>query len=747
MTYARIIVDIAHSQVDRLFDYCLPESLLSLTPGTRVEVPFGRSVTEGFIMELSDTTDVPAQKLKSVRRALEERPALLPQLVETAQWMRRQYHCLLVDALRCMVPAEMRGERVREKQIKQAYLAVSPEEAGAAMAALKRAPRQSAALNALLAHPDGIPVCELSAQSGATAAALKELEKKGYLRLEEMRLNRRPAAAKGVIRDEAFSPSDDQRTAIKAVNAAMEQEQPKPFLIHGVTGCGKTEVYMQCAAQALARGRGVMILVPEIALTPQMVQRFTARFGDEAAVLHSRLSAGERYDEWCRIRSGQARVVVGARSAVFAPLAHIGLVVIDEEHEQSYRSEHAPRYDAIEVAAHRCAQENAVLVLASATPSVERYWRANMGEYTLLSMPRRIGSAVLPFVHVVDMRRELKEGNRGVLSRPLVENLETCLSRGEQAILLLNRRGHSSFVSCRECGEVIRCDLCDVSMTYHKAGNMLRCHYCHEEKPVPTVCPYCGSPYIRYFGDGTQKLQEELAQRFPHVSVSRMDADTTAGKDSHLQILERFRRGEDRILVGTQMIAKGLDFPNVTLVGIIAVDSMLFLPDYRSAERAFQLMEQVAGRAGRGSKPGRVVLQTYSPDHFAVKCAQSHDYQAFFDQEITQRRATQYPPFGRILRAVVSSEDEDEAREDAQEIYRRLTREMQDAPDMEASVLFFDVTPAPVARLRAQFRYQVVLKVRADENARKMEDLLFNAMRDLAGSSHAVLETDPSAML
>jgi len=747
LPYARVIVDIAHAQVDRLFDYRLPAELAHIAPGTRVEVPFGRTVTEGFVMEISDTTDIPAEKLKNVRRALDNEPALLPQLVQMAHWMKQTYHCLLVDALRCMLPAEMRAARVREKVVRYAYLAVSPEETGAAIAALKRAPKQTAALNILLACPQGISAAELMQQSGATAAALKELQKKGFLRLEEQRSHRRPAAALGVQRDEAFTPSEDQTKSIQAICGAINRSSCESFLLHGVTGCGKTEVYMQCAAQALAQGRSVMILVPEIALTPQMVQRFTARFGDAAAVLHSRLSAGERYDEWCRIRAGEAQVVVGARSAVFAPLKNIGLLVVDEEHEQSYRSEHTPRYDAIEAAHYRCRQDNAVLVLASATPSVERYWKAQMGEYKLLHMPRRIGSAMLPFVHVVDMRTELKQGNRSVMSRALTESLEAALSRGEQAILLLNRRGHSSFVSCRECGEVLRCDLCDVSMTYHKASGKMRCHYCHEEKPVPAVCPKCGSPYIRYFGDGTQKLQEELAQRFAGVNIARMDADTTTGKDSHLEILDKFRRGDTRVLVGTQMIAKGLDFANVTLVGVIAVDSMLFLPDYRSSERAFQLMEQVAGRAGRGSKPGRVILQTYLPEHFAVKCAAAHDYAAFFDQEISQRRATQYPPFAAIMRALVSSEDEQEAMQDARCVYQRLAQQLQNNAALNNEVMFLDVTPAPIGRIRAQYRYQVVFKVRAGLHVPHMEQLLFAALQDLPGSSHAVLETNPAAML
>lgn len=746
MKYARVIVDIAHSQVDRVFDYRLPEELAYISAGYRVQVPFGHTSTEGYVVEISDQTEVAQNKLKSVKKALDSYPALLPELIDLATEMKKTYHCLLVDALRCLLPAEMRAARVSQRVVKTIELAVPPEKIGVAMAGLARAPKQLAALNVLLSIGSA-PAALLMEQSGTNLTIWRALEGKGLVSIHEERENRRPTAAKGIEPDQALLPNAQQQSAIDAIVSALHGPGQASFLIHGVTGCGKTEIYMQCAQEALRLGKGVLILVPEIALTPQMVRRFTARFGDTAAVLHSRLSAGERYDEWGRIRRREARVVVGARSAIFAPLEDVGLIVVDEEHEQSYRSETAPRYDAIEVAQMRCRQSGAVLVLGSATPSVERYWQAQMGQWKLLSIPNRIGTARLPSVQVVDMRRELSQGNRGVMSAALVKAMEECLSRGEQAIVLLNRRGYSSFVSCRNCGYVVKCDLCDVSMTYHKHSDTLRCHYCKEEKAVPATCPQCGSPYIRYFGDGTQKLQEELEQRFPGVKTLRMDADTTRGKDSHLAILDQFRRQECQVLVGTQMIAKGLDFPNVTLVGVVAVDTLLFLPDYKSSERAFQLMEQVAGRAGRGDKPGRVILQTYSPEHFAIRCAAAHDYTGFFQQEIAQRQATQYPPFGRLLRVLLSDEDEQTALEDARTVYRRAAQKLRARQELNEQVLFMDMTPAPVSRIRAQFRFQVVLKVTEQPYGRYFEDLLYLSMQELPGSSYAILESNPATML
>ena len=754
--FAEVIVDIAHADVDRVFDYIIPETLPGVVPGSRVRVPFGPGRVEGFVMAVKGSSEVPPGKLKAIEKLLDETPALLPELVELAAWMKARYHCRLIDGLRVMLPAEMRGGRVAEKNEKVATLLVSPEEAGRAMAAMGRAPRQAEVMNYLLMAGGAVSTPVLAEEAGATAATLDALVKKGLIELNERRVWRRPMAAEAG-RDSSKEPTDEQRQVLAALLAAMERSaaqaahadpHEEAFLLHGVTGCGKTEVYMQCAARALELGRTVLILVPEIALTPQMTQRFAARFGPLAAVLHSRLSAGERYDEWVRIRQGTARVVIGARSAVFAPVQSLGFVVVDEEHETSFRSEHPPRYDALEIARRRAAAHGAVYVAGSATPSVASYHEAERGGLQLLKMTRRIGSATLPEVEIVDLRSELATGNRGVMSRRLVEEMDACLKSGGQAMLLLNRRGHSKFVSCRACGYVAACALCDVPITYHSSGEKMKCHYCGAEQDIPKACPQCGSAYIRFFGDGTQKLEEEMRERFPNVPVLRMDADTTRKKDGHFLLLEKFRRGEARVLVGTQMIAKGLDFPDVTLVGVLAADAQLYLPDYRSAERAYQLMAQVAGRAGRAHRPGKVLIQTYSVSHYAVQAAARHDYHAFYQEELEIRQASQFPPFTRLMRALFVNEDEKAAIFDAKRAYEELELFLGLYPEFQRQVLLMELTPAPLARINARFRHQLVLKVWPEPHGRAIEDALAEIVtKPQPGGSVATLEVDPVSML
>ena len=745
--FVEIIVDIAHADVDRVFDYILPDNLAHIGPGWRVCVPFGNGRVEGFVMAAKDATAVPKARMKAVEAALDDYPVLLPEMVDLALWMKQAYHCRLIDALRVMLPAEMRGGRVADKHERMAQLLASPEEAGRAMAAMRRAPRQQEALSYLLIVGGTASVPEVLAQTGAEAAALEALAKKGLIALQERRVWRKPAAS-AAFADTEKDPTQEQRAVLDTLCGALDSRMYRAFLLHGVTGCGKTEVYMQAAARALNQGRTVLILVPEIALTPQMTSRFAARFGSQSAVLHSRLSAGERYDEWQRIHSGEARVIIGARSAVFAPLRELGLVVVDEEHETSFRSEHPPRYDALEVARRRAEHAGAVYVGGSATPSVGSYREAQLGGVTLLQMRRRVGGARLPQVELVDLRKELSSGNRGVMSGRLVEEMRRCIAEGSQAMLLLNRRGHSKFVSCRACGYVAKCALCDVSITYHSAGERMKCHYCGEEQEIPKVCPQCGSAYIRFFGDGTQKLEQEMTERFPDVPTLRMDAVTTRRKDGHLMLLEKFRRGEARVLIGTQMIAKGLDFPDVTLVGVIAADAQLYIPDYRSAERAYQLLAQVAGRAGRASRPGRVLIQTYSLSHYAVQAAAQHDYAAFYEQEMALREASQFPPFTRLLRAVFTSEDEAAAGFDSQRAQEAMLLFLELHPDCRGQVLLLECTPAPLARLNGRYRRQLVLKVWPEPHGRAIEDALAQVVAaPQPRGSVAVLEVDPVSMM
>ncbi len=746
--YARVIVDIQASQVDRVFDYAIPPAYEGrVLPGTRVSVPFGsRRGVEGFVVALTEETQVPLSRIRPLNRLLDPEPVLLPAMLDLAYWVRDTYHCLLVDALRLMLPAEMRGGRVREKTETWISLGDLPawEEVEGLLA---RSPALLRALRLLREEGGTLPLPKLRQVSPLSAGQLDKLTARGWVRLEEVSCRRRPYTR--IVGEEGGPPpaTHDQERAVAAVCQAIDRGRGA-FLLHGVTGSGKTEVYMRCAQHALDEGKGVLILVPEIALTPQMVARFTGRFGSRAAVLHSRLSAGERYDEWRRIRRGEAQVVIGARSAVFAPLAEPGLIVVDEEHENSYRSEHTPRYDAVEVARRRADSEGAVLLAGSATPSVARYHEALAGRYTLLTMPWRIGGRPMPPVAVVDMREELLHGNRSMFSGRLVSELHRCLQAGEQAILFMNRRGYASFVSCRACGYVVKCQDCDLSMTYHKHGERLICHYCGREQPAPQVCPACGSRAIKQFGGGTERIQEEVLRHFPEARVLRMDADTTRGKEGHLPILEAFGRGEAQVLVGTQMVAKGLDFPRVTLVGVVAADMSLYSSDYRAAERTFDLIAQVAGRAGRSERPGTVVVQTYAPEHPSIQAAARHDYEGFYQGEIQGRELAQLPPFANFYRLMLQHERPETADGDLEELSRRLDALLQEHPQWQERILLRQGGTAPVERIRGVSRRQILIKAAAIPLMAEAEAALAALAREpLPGNSVIWLEVNPVNML
>ena len=743
MQYANVIVDISASEVDRLFSYAVPEGL-SLLPGHQVSVPFGPRKVEGFVVSLSDITKVPPEKIRSVLGLVRPEPVILPEMMELALWMKERYLCNLVDALRLMLPAEMRGARVREKTARRATLQVSMEEARAYIAGHGRARKQAEILNALLlgdidtaAYPD-------------YAVALKSLQEKGMVRFYQKDVRRTPMGLRGSNQGKDPELTPGQKVAVSELTRALENGGGR-FLLHGVTGSGKTEVYIRLVRRALEMGKTAIVLVPEIALTPQMVRWFHARFGGEAAVLHSGLSAGERFDEWRRIRSGEARVIIGARSAVFAPARNIGVIVVDEEHETSYLSDKRPRYDAREVARYRADAAGAVLLLGSATPSISTYMRTMPGvrpENALkrIELNRRANNRSLPQVEIVDMCKEFQLGNHSIFSASLRSAMEDCLARGQQCMLFINRRGYSNFVSCRNCGKAVKCPNCDVTMTYHQWDDLLRCHYCGEVMQPPKTCPSCGSRYIKYFGAGTQKVEEEVRSLFPTVQVGRMDVDTTSTKDAHQKILETFRTGETRVLVGTQMIAKGLDFPNVTLVGVVAADISLNLPDYRSTERTFQLLTQVAGRAGRAETPGRVVVQTYEPDHYAIQLAAKQDYRAFYTRESAFRRTCLYPPFTVIARIVFTADAEKDARAAAEAAEEKLNAYI-DGAGIRRDIVQMRALEAPIRFLRNRWRWQVFLKMyfKADQEAvtRKMRDVA----AETAEGVQAEMEVNPVNMI
>lgn len=748
MRYAEVIVDLASESVDRVFTYSVPEHL-ALEEGHRVLVPFGSRKIEGFVMGFRSEPGMDPAKIRSIIARLEDYPALLPEMIRLAQWMRERYHCNLVDALRLMIPAQMRGGRVREKTVRVAALRLQGPELERAMGGLNRAPKQKALVEALLKGP--MPTGVLNAMIPGADVALRSLSEKGLVSITSDEVQRRP------YDNLSHRPSEDpplmpeQRQAVDELLRALEGRGGR-FLLNGVTGSGKTEVYIHAIRQVLKSGRTAIVLVPEIALTPQMVDWFRARFGDDAAVLHSRLSAGERFDEWRRIRRGEAKVVVGARSAVFAPNANLGMIIVDEEHEQTYLSEHRPRYDAREVAQKRCEDSSAVLLLGSATPSIASYMRTMPGvrpenRLTLLRMSERVMGRPLPQVDVVDMRNELSKGNKSMFSGELMEAMRDCLDQGHQMILFINRRGHSSFVSCRACGHVVKCDACDVAMTYHQADGKLKCHYCGKEILPPKTCPACSSKFIKYFGAGTQKVEEEVKRYFPGVAVDRMDVDTTREKDAHLKILSRFRRGESRILIGTQMIAKGLDFPNVTLVGVVAADMSLNLPDYRSVERTFQLITQVAGRAGRAEYPGRVIVQTYDPDHYGIRLSARQDYAAFYHQEADRRRRGLYPPYTVLARLLVSAREEERACQTAQRLEAEFSGFLNGPEGYIKDVVQMRALEAPLKMIRNEYRYQVFIKLYARGQVEPILGYMEELSRQPVEGVRIELEVNPANMI
>ena len=692
--YADVIVKISGDKLDRSFQYRIPEALKDAAePGAVVEVPFGRGgrLVQGYILGITDVPSVEEEKMKSVERIITDLVGPDSRLVTLALWMRDYYGSTTVQALRTVIPA---AQKVKEKQHRTLVLDCRKEEAEEKLALFRKKNQKARArLLAALMEQQELPWEIVTGTLNIAAPVIRTLQEQNLLtvrtesfyrtpqlirQLKQEELEKEQGQEKGEdntggdntgwdVKDTALRPGTEngrrliltpvQQYTVKEITDQWKSSVQGRFLIHGVTGSGKTEVYMELIADVLARGKQANLLIPEISLTYQNVIRFYRRFGDRISVLHSRLSQGERYDQYQRARDGDIDIMIGPRSALFTPFENLGLIIIDEEHEPSYRSEQVPRYLAREVAEKRASLEHAALVLGSATPSVDAYYLAEKGVYQLFQLPARATGIELPQVHMVDLRQEIRSGNRSILSGLLTEKLKDRLRKKEQSMLFLNRRGFAGFVMCRACGHVPKCPHCDVSLTLHRNGRLI-CHYCGREQPPIRVCPECGSELIGGFKAGTQQIEDVVKDRFPEARVLRMDADTTRGKDGHAEILRQFSSGEADILVGTQMIVKGHDFPNVTLMGILAADLSLNVSDYRAAERTFQLIAQASGRAGRGSLPGEVVVQSYAPDHYAVMNAAAADYQAFYEQEMQYRMFAGYPPAGAILGVHLSSPDE-----------------------------------------------------------------------------------------
>ncbi len=699
---ARVVVDVA---LDKEFDYLIPEEFSgTVLPGMQVQVPFGRRTAQGFVLGLHDSSEFTS--LKPIQALVSDDPLISPEIMSLARWMASYYLAPIEHAIRTVLPGAVRKKGA---SFKQQLFAVPTEKATLEpelSVIRRRAPRQAAALDILLMGSEML-VSDLVRAAKVTHGTLRSLEEKGFIRITEGVAERDPLKGQEFLRTKPLELNEEQADALKKIVRGMDQQKLHVVLVHGVTGSGKTEIYLQALAHALQQGRGAIVLVPEISLTPQTVERFRGRFGEGLAVLHSHLSDGERHDEWHRVRRGEATVVVGARSALFAPVKNLGLIVVDEEHEGTYKQEESPRYHARDVAVMRAQGTGATVVLGSATPSVESIENVHRGKYELARLELRADDRQLPRVKVVDMRHQRYEGKPTLFSSDLIEGIRLRLNLGEQVMLFLNRRGYARSLTCPECGYVPECPDCSMALTYHKRLGYLRCHFCGYAERVPERCtqPGCEAEDWTFSGSGTEKVETQLSRIFPAASLRRMDSDTMTSKHAYQHVLGSFRKGEIDILIGTQMIAKGLHFPNVTLVGVVNADATLHMPDFRAGERAFQLFTQVAGRAGRGDVAGEVFIQTYTPTHPAVQAARRGDFDTFIDEELEARRTLRYPPFSRLVCVHFRGEDV----RDVEEVSGRVYDALEPLLDLN-QVMLSPPVPSPLARLQKYFRYQMTAR-------------------------------------
>lgn len=704
MPYARVIID---RVIHRELDYSIPDSLADrVNIGWRVRAPFRDRFALGTVVAILEETD--ATGVRPIEAIVGERPALSGKLLELARWMSAYYCCAIETVMRSLLPQVIRRAEVGWK--KQLMVRATREITAEEIEKLrKRAPRQAELLEALQRHNGPVLAADLLRETSLDNTALRALQKRSLVELRTEAVVRDPHSDEEFVASSNLILNAEQAVALAAVEEALAApETARPLLLHGVTGSGKTEIYLQAIKSVLARGKTAVVLVPEISLTPQTVERFKSRFAeadDMVAVLHSRLSEGERHDEWHKIQAGRARIVIGARSAVFAPIEKLGLIVVDEEHETSYKQEEAPRYHARDVAVVRGKMENCVVLLGTATPSLESYYNSTRGKYRLLNLTLRVDDNQMPLMRIVDLRQEARKAKSlTILSEKLSTAITARLERREQTILFLNRRGFSTSLLCSACGQVRECPNCSVALTFHRTAARLSCHLCGHTAAVPKKCPACGENALVYAGFGTEKVEANVTQFFPKAVVRRMDADSMTRKDAYRETLRAFRAGKIDILVGTQMIAKGLHFPNVTLVGIINADLSLHLPDFRAGERTFQLLTQVAGRAGRGETPGEVFVQTFTPFSPSIQFARHHDFAGYFEQELEFRERCDFPPFKHAVLLTIRSTHEGRAKFSAETIARRLREALP------KEFIMSEPTPAPLEKLQGQFRFHILLR-------------------------------------
>ncbi|MBU8679698.1 primosomal protein N' [Staphylococcus saprophyticus] len=765
---AKVIVDIPSKSVDFTFDYIIPIRLQSMIQiGMRVIVPFGPRTIQGYVMKITDQPDsnIDINKLKEIKEIQDIKPELTEELIQFTEWYNNYFVTKRISMLEVMLPSAIKAKYTKvfsiedtnalpetlagkfdssghyafkaaqqnddltqiapllkqgivsevtllsqnvNKKKQRAICVVEGFNYDSVLNSLEKSKKQYELYAFLLDEQHRIVLLKDIEAMGYSKSSVDTLIRKGFVEKYDAVVERDPFETRVFEQDVKQHLTSDQQRAFEAISEKIHAHEQCTYLLHGVTGSGKTEVYLQTIEEVLNLNRQAMILVPEIALTPQMVLRFKRRFGDEVAVLHSGLSKGERYDEWQKIRDGKARVSVGARSSVFAPFKNLGMIIIDEEHESSYKQEDYPRYHARDIAQWRSEYHQCPLILGSATPSLESFARAEKGVYELLSLPNRVNQQALPEVEIVDMREELNSGNRSMFSNQLRDAIQQRLDNQEQIVLFLNRRGYASFMLCRDCGHVPQCPNCDISLTYHKSTDQLKCHYCGHQEVPPNQCPNCESEHIRQMGTGTQRVEELLQEAFQEARIIRMDVDTTSRKGAHEKLLNDFGSGKGDILLGTQMIAKGLDFPNITLVGVLNADTMLNLPDFRASERTYQLLTQVAGRAGRHEKEGQVLIQTYNPDHYAIKDVQENDYTAFFQKEMNYRKIGKYPPYFFLINFTIAHKEMKKVMEASKHIHKILLQHLTD------KALVLGPSPAALSRINNEYRFQILVKYKRE---------------------------------
>ena len=729
--YAEIILNSDALEIDRPFTYKIPVELKERVKiGQIVKVPFGtkNKTSEGFVLALKGEEEIDKSfRVKKVASIVTDEPIIDKNDIKLIYFLREKYLCKYIDAFRLLIPVGiMKGAKSKSKKV----IVFKSDD----LSSIKNSEGYIEIINFLKENSGKYTKTELINNNSISKYKLNKLIENGLLEVEEeivFRYNNRTynidfekelTAQQKQVLDEYINSSDNL------------------FLLKGVTGSGKTEVYMKMVEDALNKSKSAIVLVPEISLTPQMIERFKGRFGKDVALFHSKLSDGERFDEWFRVKSGKAKLVIGARSAIFLPVKNLGLIIIDEEHENTYKSDQNPKYQTKEVAEFLSNQKGCKVVLGTATPTIETFYRALIGELKLLELNSRVDGKAMPPMKVVDMRNELKSGNASLFSRELFNEIKEKLSKKEQIILFLNRRGFSTFVSCRSCGYVFKCEECDISMTYHRNG-LLVCHYCGKTKSTPKKCPKCDSKYVKFFGAGTQRVEEEVKKYFKEVKVLRMDVDTTRSKDSYENIYNTFKDGKADILIGTQMISKGLDFKNVTLVGILAADMSINIPDYRASERTFQIITQVAGRAGRGEKQGNVIIQTYTPDHYSLKYAINYDYEGFYEREFTVRALMKYPPFGKILLINAISKKEDLLKQ----FMHKISNGIKLLVEKEKDIDVLGPIPCLIAKVKENYRWQIVIKGEFEsEFAKKIKELLYDKSNNVYNDIRISMDINPN---